>query len=870
MAESSATLSWMASAVSGPIGTPQWVTGVISTLMDSAKSSVISSTKDAAQTSKKGDSPGPISEPPKVSLQPMSEIVSATGGSGSYLQAAATTAETIKAVMVSHKETLEETKGHLHDHKGEAPKDMLEEIEMMLKGLTDSMKGRKLQQDKPTGIQFVSDSNSRWYSPTLDIGGENVSMIGIHGQSSFQTSSNNSKCAFNWHQISMHDVKFVHQNYEVRNAVVGTDSKSGVSNREYFNEISADAAHSISSTTKLHSINASDIEEKASNITSRALGRQDVQAGEGYTLSVGQGTAKGPAPAFFMAGGVGAIVAQKALQIGLSQVGGGAARGVLGGLVGNPTPGVVIKHTPQGSSYVTPKATNLIGAETTNITGIARRVVHGEAVNIANKLLADVSKGVKLEGVSGGVLTMITKKFSISMSGWMGELINKVIGEVIGCVEFPELPKLPTIALPRVPQISCMPPTGEERGGTVRNPPVPYNQGPGPHDHSGHINGVHTDKYPIWLEDALRGVGLSGKVALNQEAVRGTDGQVTHAPQDGANAVFGACLNIYSGRAPELGHPKPPPKPPGSKSSTSTSGGTIPRNPVSKGSPPGGTVDIEIKQDRISAEAQALLQSYASGTISKAEATSRAAALGSNITPYMDRSNTPATMADLLGVGGVANGKSPPSLSDVIGLISGGKSMAVGDVLEAVMGQIPGVKGENISLSQALQDLGLGKSIGKDGTLESAELLGMAMDKAGLKLPDGMLKVEGDTVSIDMDKAVDKAIDKAVSFLGDIDPIMKVDKLLKLVGLGTPITNLLNDLAACAKSWINIRAILKLPDIALDSISGKIGKITIPGLDLDFLKNWSLCGGGKKKGPILWDGVKPGQGGYTGDNTGTA
>jgi hypothetical protein len=791
----------------------------------------------------------------------MSEIVSATGGSGSYLQAAATTAETIKAVLASHKQTLTDTKGHLIDGEGEAPQDMLEEIEMMVKGLTDSMKGRKLQQDKPTGIQFVSDSNSRWHSPTLDIGGENVSMTGTHGQTSFQTSSNNSKCAFNWHQISMHDVKFVHQNYQVRNAVVGTDSKSGVSNREYFNEISADAAHSISSTTKLHSINASDIEEKASNITSRALEKQDVQAGEGYTLSVGQGTAKGPAPSFFMAGGVGAVVAQKALQIGLSKVSGGG--GLLGNLTGNPTPGVVIKHTPQGSSYVTPKSTNLIGSETTNITGIARRVVHGEAVNIANKLLADVSKGVKLEGVAGGVLTMITKKFSISMSGWMGELINKVIGEVIGCVEFPELPKLPTIALPRVPQISCMPPTGEERKGSIRRPPVPCNHGPGAHDHSGHIGGVHTDKYPIWLEDALKGVGLSGKVALNQEGVRGTEGGVAYAPPDPLVATFGAPLNIYKGRAPVLGQKKPP----ATKSSSNTGGDGAPtRGPVSKGSIPGGLVSAEIKQDRISAEAQALLQGYASGTITKAEAASRAAALGSNITPYMDRSNTPATMADLLGVGGIASGKAPSSISDVIGLISSGKSMAVGDVLEAVIGQIPGVKGENVSLSQALQDMGMGKVVGKDGTLESAELLSIAMDKAGLKLPEGMLKMEGDKISIDMDKALDKALDKAVSFLGDMDPIMKVDKLLKLVGLGTPITNLLNDLAACAKSWINIRAILKLPDIALDSMSGKIGKIAIPGLDLSFLKNWSLCGG-KEKGPVLWDGVKPGQGGYTGDGS---
>ena len=125
----------------------------------------------------------------------------------------------------------------------------------------------------------------------------------------------------------MHDVKFVHQNYEVRNAVVGTDSKSGVSSREYFNEVSTDAAYSINNTTKLHSIQASDIEEKASNITSRAIKVQDVQAGQGYTLSVGQGTAKGAAPHFFMAGGLGAAVSQQVLQVGLSSIGGG---GILG------------------------------------------------------------------------------------------------------------------------------------------------------------------------------------------------------------------------------------------------------------------------------------------------------------------------------------------------------------------------------------------------------------------------------------------------------------------------------------------------------------------------------------------------------------
>lgn len=436
-----------------------WAAGAINALMDGAKDSIISSTKDAMQVSKKGDSPGPIAEPPKVSLQPMSEIVAATGGSGSYLQMAATTAETIKAVLASHKTTLEDTQAHLHDPKGEAPEAMSEEMQMMVKGLCASMRAVKAQHDKPTGVQIVGDSQMRIHSPSLDVGGHSVSIAGTHGQLAFETHSNASKCAFNWHQVSMHDVKFVHQNYEVRNAVVGTDSKSGVSSREYFNEVSTDAAYSISNTTKLHSIQASDIEEKASNITSRAIKVQDVQAGQGYTLSVGQGTAKGAAPHFFMAGGLGAAVSQQVLQIGLSNKGGGGKLGgILGGLIGNPTPGVVIKHTPNGSSVVSPKMTNLLGSDITNITGMARRVVHGEAINIANGLLADVSKGIKLEGVAGGVLTMLTKKFSISMSGWMTDLITKVIDEVIGCIEFPELPKLPEVNLPKVPQISCMPP----------------------------------------------------------------------------------------------------------------------------------------------------------------------------------------------------------------------------------------------------------------------------------------------------------------------------------------------------------------------------------------------------------------------------
>jgi hypothetical protein len=292
--------------------TPMWVTGTINALMEGAKDGVVSSTKDAMQTSKKGDSPNVIVEPPKTSLQPMAEIVSATTGSGSYLQMAATTTESIKAVLASHKETLSETQEHLHDHKNEAPEGMGDDMGMMLKAMCDSLKGTKEQQDKPNGIQWVSDSLMRINSPTIDMGGQNVSIAGNYGQLAFEAQSNVSKCQFDWHQIQMQDVKFVHHNYQVRNAVVGTDSKSGVSNRLYFNEVSTDAAHSISSTTKLHSIQASDIEEKGGNITSRAVSRQDVQAGEGYTLSVGQGTAKGQAPHFFMAGGIGASVAQKA------------------------------------------------------------------------------------------------------------------------------------------------------------------------------------------------------------------------------------------------------------------------------------------------------------------------------------------------------------------------------------------------------------------------------------------------------------------------------------------------------------------------------------------------------------------------------
>lgn len=834
--------------------TPIWVTGAINALMEGAKDGVISSTKDAMQASKKGDSPNTISEPPKTSLQPLAEIVSATGGSGSYLQMAATTTESIKAVLASHKETLEETREHLHDHCHEAPEGMGDDMDMMLKAMCDSLKGTKEQHDKPTGVQWITDSQMRINSPSIDMSGQNVSIAGNHGQLAFEAQSNVSKCQFEWHQIQMQDVKFVHHNYEVRNTVVGTDSKSGVSNRTYFNEVTTDAAHSISSTTKLHTIQASDIEEKGDNITSRAIGRQDVQAGEGYTLSVGQGTAKGAAPHFFMAGGLGASVAQKALQIGLSKVGGGG--GLLGKLAGNPTPGVVVSYTPQGSNYVSPKVTEVIGSQTTNITGMARRVVHGEAINVANRLLADVSKGVKLEGVAGGVLTMLTKKFSLSMTGWMGELINKVIGEVTDCIEFPELPKLPEIALPRVPQVSCMP-EAEEGAAPMKKPPTDSTEG------SAHKEGVHSEKYPIWLDDALKGLGgLSGKVALNQEGISGTDGSITHAPTDQLSATFGAPLMVYKGRAPVLGMKK-------SGTANSSSNSAIP--PLTKGAKPGTpSVSMEMKLDGVSTEAQDVLRSYAGGSITKVEALSIASSMGVDITPYMDRSNQVATLADTLGVRGTAASNSTPSLTEVVAMLTGGKSMAVGDVIESVVGQIPGIKGEYVSLEQALSDLGLGSAVGKDGTLESAELLSMVMEKAGLHLPPGMVKMDGDTVSIDVDSALDAALDKAVSFLGDLDPILRVDKLLKLVGLGTPLTNLLNDLAACAKSWINIRSILKLPDIALNSISGKVGKVAVPGLDLDFLKDWSLCGGKKKAEPILWDGVERGQKGYEGDGVSTA
>jgi hypothetical protein len=833
-----------------------WVTDAINALMDGSKDAVVSATKDLAETANKGDSKGTTGKPQKTSLQPMSEIASATSGSGSYLQMVSVTSEATKAITVSHKHTLEDMEGHLHDPKAEAPADMLQEIERMLGAMHNSMEDSKEQHDKPTGIQFVSDSQMRINSPTVDMGGRNVSIAGTHGQLAFNTQTNTSKCNFNWHQISMQDVKFVHNNYQVRNSVVGTDSKSGVSSRQYFNEISSDASHSISATTKLHSIDASDIEEKASNITSRAVQTQDVQAGEGYTLTVGQGTAKGPAPHFFMAGGIGAIAAQKALQIGLSKVGGGG--GLLGGLVGNPTPGVVIRHTPQGSNYVSPKVTSVMGSETTNITGMARRVVHKEAVNVANRLLADVSKGVKLEGVAGGVLTMVTKKFSFSMGGWLGELINKVIGEVVGCIEFPELPKLPEVTLPRVPQISCMPEQGKEgngstQGSTMKVPPT-ASKGDG----ESHKEGVHSDKYPMWFDNALKEVttGISGKVALDQEAVSGTDASKVSTPLDKPVATFGAPLMIYKDRAPVLGLPDPPKKP----------------SPVRKGTAPGNEVDNEMAADGVPQNVQALLKDYVGGALSKADTLSIASSMGVNLSPYMDRSNLPATMADILGVGAVTGmGKTPLSLETALQVLTGAKSNSIGDVIEAVLGQVPGINGESISLQQALQDIGLGVAVGKDGTLESAELLGALMEKAGIFLPEGVMEVKGDTVTLDVDKVMDGVIDKAVSFLGDMDPILKADRLLKLIGMNTPLTNLLNDLSECAKAWVNIRAILKLPDIALDSISGKIGKIRLPGLDMDFLRDWSLCGGGSKKGqPILWDGVQQGQKGYQGDGVGTA
>jgi len=842
---------------------PLWLTGAIASLMDGAKDAVVSSTKDAASTSKKGDSPNTISEPPKVSLQPMSEIASATGGSGSYLQAAATTAETIKTILASHKETIEKTKPHLHDHEHEAPDDMLGEVEMMLKALCDSMKASKKHHDKPNGLRFVSDSHALFEAPLTRIQGDNVSMGGAHSQIAFNSQSNTSKCAHSWHELSTENVKFVHHNYEIRNTLVGTDSKSGISNRTYFNEVSTDAAYKVSTTTKLHTIQASDIEEKGTNITSRAIETQTLASGTGITFTAGQGTAKGEAPSFFMAGigaSLGASLGQKIIGIGLSKIGGGSGLlGALGGLVGNPTPGTVYTLKPDGTNLVSPASTTLVGSKTTNVTGMARMVVHGEAINIANKLLADVSKGIKLEGVAGGVLTMLTKKFSLSMTGWMGEIINKVISEVVGCMEFPELPKLPTIALPRVPQINCMPPTDAPLNTSSMKKPPKAGGREGSDD--AHSEGVHTEKYPIWLEDALNIVGISGKVAVDQVGVNGNDGDKKQTSSTALTATFGAALMVYKTRALEL---KGLPKPTSTVSASNERSEPGSTGPISKGATTGeGWVDAALKAGGASKDVIATLADYASGNISKAEATSLGFAKGIALTQYMDSSNLPSTKAEQLGVGGIANTSAPSSLVDVIALISGGKSMAVGDVLESVLGQIPGVKGETISLQQAMQDLGLGKAVGKDGTLESAELLGIAMDKVGLKLPEGMLTVKGDVVSIDVDKSLDKALDKAASFLGDLDPIKKVDRLLKVIGMGTPLTNLLNDLVACAKSWINVKAILKLPDIALDSITGKIGKIVLPGLDLDFLKDWSLCGKGKK-GPILWDGVEQGQGGYKG------
>ena len=855
-----------------------WDKGAITTLADGLKGVIINSTKDVVETTKKGDSAGPIAELPKASLQPMAEIMAATSGSGTYLQATATTAESIKMVLASHKKTIEETGKHVLDSKSETPQAMVEEAALLAKELQRSIEQVLSKQDKPNAVQIISDSSARINAPSLSMGGDAVSISGKHLQTSSNVSSNTARCKIDWNEASFTTSKFCHGNYEVCATVASTLTSSGGLSTQYFDRVNTDAATSIALTTKDIVTNASSsIKDMAGEISSQAINEYFTQAGTQHILTVGVGTAKGDPPHFFL-GMIGGMVAQKVLKVGLSKLGGG----LLGNLVGTPTPGVVIKHTPEGSSYVTPKVTNLIGSETTNITGMARRVVHGEAVNVANKLLADVSKGIKLEGVAGGVLTMISKKFSISMRGWMGDLLNKVIGEVTDCMEFPELPKLPEITLPRVPQISCIPPISKSGEGTMKKPPTATKEGTEvdePSDSSVHEEGVHSARYPIWLSHDVPSAsgkipgsstapntpnGVPGGVASNIEGVSGTGNSVkpSYASQNVGNVTFGAALGIFSNRCPQPdGIPNPAPSGPTHKKEDGTAG-KLPTNtsPIHKAKPL--TIKHEMVQAGVSKEGQDILSKHLEGSITKDEAIAMASDIGDNISPYIGRDDYPITQADRLGVGGILRGRPHTSIPDVIKLLTSGKSMGVEDVLELVMGKIPEVKRGELSVARAMHDLGLGKVMNKDGSIDIANVLSVAMDRAGLKLPEGVLKVDKGTVSIDLDKQVDKAIDKAVSFLGDMDPLLKVDKILKTIGMGTPLTDLLNDLSACAKSWINIRAALKLPTIK-----------TGINISKDILKGWSLCGKDKgKKKPLLWDGVKPGQGGYTGsDNTsGTA
>ena len=912
-------------------------------------------TQGIAQATQVADSPNALPQMIMASMQPEAEIAKATNGKSSFVQSAAVRQLTMPSVATGNRDSLGRIKPLTKKKEAEVPEQTLQAHDKIREHTKQVAHNDANAHDNATGhIRFVA--------------GNSVSLDSVH-RTSF--SSDGSVVIQAPHQEThatgmvsnyVHKTEWGHLSTAAIDSQVvksTTSAKYTVTDLTVASEIQGlvgksgyrDTSDFIHDTTTHHRSDSTVADHRASQSASiRSLGSINYQAAQSYLLSVGAPTPSGATPGFFNAGGLTDTVKGVLGQVGF---------GGLGSIA--PNKGYVKTVDDKGQESIYSMARDIFSMKTKEVTSKTKMEVIGkEHHTISKGLVTNLSKGVSLEGISGGVLKLSNKKFSVIMRGLLGDVAGPLVEKVMGCMEFPELPELPEVDIPKalgidltqILDLKCGAQSGQ---GTALDPmghtpsePTGPGKTSGGNIASGHKGGFPSGQPPeltarntfpsksvpggaippVIQGSSPSGVGSTtgpGSVVdsnntTGSNSSSSTTTQTTSTgstPSSKMTAVvtptFNTPIGIYLDRY--MGDTLPASIDTSVSSSTSTTGPVEGKANTLRG-PQGQEKDpIEAAirgavsntpPDAIKA-IQEIMNDYSTGGITKGQAQERVVQKGVPVDVFnsmVDSDSMFDISPFMRAMGGVDVGKviKPSNIPNqsqagLSGLVGGLLNNQIPEVMKASGGE-----GVYEAITQLAKQAGvdptpLTQLIGPGGQVDEGQLVEGLLGKLNLPSGVGLKTTKGADgkyqLEVNANALLEEHLSKVTDMLGGMGPLKKVYGVLDQLGIGDglqgQVGKLLEQVMSCATNWLNLKAVIGLPEIDLGNLqtlfpksiagvpvqdaqdlmktigvnnpmelAGMLGDITkmdlsnLPDVALKLLKGWGLCkgkGGGGSSGP---------------------
>lgn len=917
-------------------------------------------TQGIAQATQLADSPNALPQMIMASMQPEAEIAKATNGKSSYVQSAAVRQLTMPSVATGNRDSLGRIKPMTKKKEAEVPEQTLQAHDKIAQHTKQVAHNDANAHDNATGhIKFVA--------------GNTVSLDSVH-RTSF--SSDGSVVIQAPHQEThatgvfnnyVHKTEWGHLSTAAIDSQVvksTTSAKYTVTDLTVASEIQGlvgksgyrDTSDFIHDTTTHHKSDSTIYDNRASQSASiRSLGSINYQAAESYLLSIGAPTPSGPTPGFFNPGGLTNTVKGVLGQVGF---------GGLGSIA--PNKGYVKTVDNKGQESIYSMSRDIFSMKTKEVTSKTKTEVIGkEHHTISRGLVTNLSKGISLEGISGGVLKLSNKKFSVIMKGLLGDVASPIVDQIMGCMEFPELPELPEVDIPKalgvdltqILDLKCgNQGQGLESMGHTPSEPTGPDKTLGGNIASGHRGGFPSGQppeitarntfpsksvpggaIPPVIQGASQGQPSSGSKGSGSQSSTGSSSgggdssstggaaqsNTSTSTQTTTNAgtpssrmssvvspVFNTPIGIYLDRY--MGDTLPAGTEATSSTSTNTTGPSEGSPKTLRGPQPPQQDPItqalmgavsNAPPDAIKA-VQEVMNNYALGQVTKQEAQQQVIQGGFPVDVFnslvdSDAMFNIAPMVQMIGgldVGKVANPTNTPNhyQAGLTGLISGLLNDQIPQVMSASGGD-----GVFEAITQLAKQVGidatpLAQLIGPGGEVNERQLVESVLGK--LNLPSGVevkttKGIDGEyQLELNANGLLEEHLGKLTEMVGGMGPLKKVYGILDQLGIGEglqgQVSKLLDQVMSCATNWLNLKAIIGLPEIDLGnlqslfpkSIAGvpvgdaqdlmksigvnnpmelasMLGDITkmdlsnLPDMALKLLKGWGLCKGGGGKGP---------------------